>query len=72
MHSCSVPVERANAMWRHEALVRLTTSELSRAKRRTVPEYRDAENGGSRPDIRFLGVASGTEIPRAKYQQPVP
>ena len=33
-----------------------------RAKRRPVPEYRDAANGRSRPDIRCLGVAGGTDF----------
>ena len=62
--ACTHPVSRGNTpmSWRHDALVRLATAELSRAKRRPVPEYRDAASGRSRPDIRCLGVAGGTDF----------
>ena len=65
------PVKRAHDCGVHDALVRLTTAELSRAKRRPVPEYRDVANGRSRPDIRCLGVAGGTDFLELSITHPL-
>ncbi len=70
---CTHSVSTGNnpMQWRHNALVRLLTSELSRARRRPVPEYRDAAAGRSRPDIRCLGTSGGTDYLELSFTHPL-